>query len=359
MKPGRDYVGVGVGAMVFDEQGRVFLARRGSRASNERGTWEFPGGKVAFGEKLGEAVTREFVEEYGMAIEITELLGVNDHILVDEGEHWVSPTFLARHLHGEPQIMEPEKCSACGWFSLDDLPQPLSLVTQDDLAMYRAKILKDKDHKAEHETTAQSTAQQQTRESAEQTAPLTEAQLQAVHVGQLTPLNGRIQFVEYDPAWPALFEREATRVRSILGARVLMLEHVGSTSVPGLAAKPRIDMLLIVANSADEAAYVADLEAAGYILQIREVDWYEHRLLKGPDTDINLHVFSQDCQEAARMLLFRDWLRSHPDERQLYERTKRELASREWKYVQNYADAKTAVVTEIMARALAGQQDKG
>src|SRR6185312_9971465 len=140
MKPGHDSVGVGVGAMVFDETGRVFLAQRGPNASNERGTWEFPGGKVSFGEKLAEAVTREFAEEYGMTIEITALLGVSDHILLAEHEHWVSPTFLARHVSGEPRIMEPEKCTAIGWFQLDALPEPLSLVTQDDLQMYRARV---------------------------------------------------------------------------------------------------------------------------------------------------------------------------------------------------------------------------
>lgn len=123
------------------------------------------------------------------------------------------------------------------------------------------------------------------------------------------------------------------------------------TSVPRLAAKPLIDILLIVPNSADETAYVPALEAAGYVLRIREPDWHEHRLFKGPDTNINLHVFSPDSPEIERMLLFRDWLRSHPTDRQLYERAKRELASREWKYVQNYADAKTEVVEEIIARA--------
>ena len=139
MKSGRDYIGIGVGAMVFDEAGRVFLAQRGPKASNERGTWEFPGGKVSFGEKLAEAVTREFVEEYGMTIEITELLGVNDHILLEEQEHWVSPTFLARHISGTPRILESEKCTAIGWFHLNELPEPLSLVTQDDVRMYREK----------------------------------------------------------------------------------------------------------------------------------------------------------------------------------------------------------------------------
>src|SRR6185437_16090252 len=151
------------------------------------------------------------------------------------------------------------------------------------------------------------------------------------------PLNGQIQLVDYDPAWPRLFEREAARVRATLGDRVLALEHVGSTSVPGLAAKPRIDMLLVVADSADEPAYVPALEAAGYVLRIREPDWYEHRMFNGPETDLNLHVLSQGCPEIGRMLLFRNWLRRHDDDRQLYERTKRELAQRDWKYTQNYA----------------------
>ncbi|MCE7986485.1 MAG: GrpB family protein [Caldilinea sp. CFX5] len=185
-------------------------------------------------------------------------------------------------------------------------------------------------------------------------SPMTEAQIQAAHVGAVKPLNGTITLVEYDPAWPQLFEREATRVCVALQERVLLLEHVGSTSVPGLAAKPKIDMLLVVANSADEAAYVPALEAASYVLHIREPDWYEHRLFKGPDTDINLHVFSLGCEEIDRMLLFRNWLRSHPADRELYERTKKELASQEWKYTQNYADAKSAVVQVILARAQGG-----
>lgn len=182
-------------------------------------------------------------------------------------------------------------------------------------------------------------------------APFTEEQIQAAHVGEAKPLTGLIQIVDYDPAWPGLFEREAERVRAALGDRVLQLEHVGSTSVPGLAAKPKIDMQLVVANSADESTYVPALEAAGYRLQIREPDWYEHRMFKGPDTDINLHVYSLGCPEIDRVLLFRNWLRRNPSDLQLYEHAKRELARREWKYMQNYADAKTAVVEEIIARA--------
>ena len=180
---------------------------------------------------------------------------------------------------------------------------------------------------------------------------LTEEQIRAATVGELTPLSGPIQIVDSDPAWPGLFAREASRIRRALGDRVLLLEHVGSTAVPGLAAKPRIDILLGVADPADEPAYVPALEAAGYVLRIREPDWEEHRVFKGPDMDVNLHVFSPGCPEIERMLLFRDRLRGNTSDRQLYERTKRELARKDWKYVQNYADAKNEVVDEILARA--------
>jgi GrpB-like predicted nucleotidyltransferase (UPF0157 family) len=178
-----------------------------------------------------------------------------------------------------------------------------------------------------------------------------EEELQAFTVGELQPLAGPIVLADYDPEWPVLFEREADRIRGILGERALQIEHVGSTSVPGLAAKPIIDTVLVVADSADEQAYVAPLEAAGYALRIREPDWHEHRVLKGPDTNVNLHVFSEASPEIDRMLAFRDRLRANDSDRVRYERSKRELAEREWKYVQDYADAKTAVVEEIIARA--------
>jgi GrpB-like predicted nucleotidyltransferase (UPF0157 family) len=131
------------------------------------------------------------------------------------------------------------------------------------------------------------------------------------------------------------------------------VEHAGSTSVPGLAAKPIIDIVLVVASSADEPAWLPDLERAGYELRIREPGWFEHRVLKGGGTNVNLHVFPAGCEEVARMLLFRDHLRRNAGDRALYERVKRELAGRPWKYVQEYADAKSAVVAEIMARAAA------
>jgi GrpB-like predicted nucleotidyltransferase (UPF0157 family) len=185
---------------------------------------------------------------------------------------------------------------------------------------------------------------------ADKFVPKTDEEILAVHVGG-PPLTGPVRVIDYDPEWPRLFQREAERVRAALGDRIVSLEHVGSTSVPGLAAKPRIDILLVVANSADELAYVPALAAVGYVLRIREPDWYEHRMFNGPDTAVNLHVFSPGCPEIERMLLFRDWLRDNTSDRQLYERTKRELARQNWKYTQNYADAKTAVVEEILARA--------
>ena len=136
MKAGKDYIGVGVGAIVLNDKGEVFLSQRGEKAKNERGTWEFPGGSVEFGEKLADAVAREFLEEYGMVIEVGELLAVDDHILLEEGQHWVSPTFLARHISGEPTIKEPGKCGAIGWFAIDNLPEPLSLITQYNVRDY-------------------------------------------------------------------------------------------------------------------------------------------------------------------------------------------------------------------------------
>ena len=160
-----------------------------------------------------------------------------------------------------------------------------------------------------------------------------------------------IELVDYDPAWPELFQLEAQKIRAALGERALGLEHAGSTSVPGLAAKPIIDIVLTVADSADEVAYVPALEAAGYELTIREPDWHEHRVLKGTDPQVNLHVFSDGCPEIDRMMAFRDRLRTNPADRDLYERTKRELAQRTWKYTQDYADAKSKVVEEILTRA--------
>jgi GrpB-like predicted nucleotidyltransferase (UPF0157 family) len=121
--------------------------------------------------------------------------------------------------------------------------------------------------------------------------------------------------------------------------------------VPGLSAKPTIDILLVVADSADEESYIPAMEAAGYVLRVREPDWNEHRMVVDRVANVQVHVVSEGCPEIDRWLLFRDRLRSDSADRALYERTKRELATRSWRYVQNYADAKSGVVEEIVARA--------
>jgi GrpB-like predicted nucleotidyltransferase (UPF0157 family) len=183
-------------------------------------------------------------------------------------------------------------------------------------------------------------------------APLTEEQILAANICAPQVLDSPIALSPYEPAWPQHYAALARDIRAALGAKVLTLEHVGSTSVPGLSAKPVIDIILAVADSGDEPSYVPALEALGYVLKIREPDWFNHRLLKTPDAGVNLHVFTQGCDEIARMLAFRDWLRTHDDDRVLYERTKQELAQRTWKYMQNYADAKSEVVNAILSRAL-------
>lgn len=168
-----------------------------------------------------------------------------------------------------------------------------------------------------------------------------------------TQHNATIHLAEPDPTWPEQYAEQAAKIRATLHARAVVVEHTGSTSVPGLPAKPVLDILLLVVDPTDEAAYVPDLERAGFVLHLREPGWHEHRLLRGTDPAVNLHVFAVGSPEAERMLLFRDRLRDHPDELDRYARAKRELAAREWAVVQDYADAKSEVVEAIIARARA------
>ena len=175
--------------------------------------------------------------------------------------------------------------------------------------------------------------------------------LAAVTIGTRQPLNSTIYLAPYDPAWPAKFGLLASRIRAALAEKVLLLEHVGSTAVPGLSAKPVIDMVLAVADTADESAYVPPLAVQGFALRIREPAWFAHRLFRSADIDSNLHVFSLGCEEIDRMMMFRDWLRTHEEDRREYEQVKRELAQRTWKHMQHYADAKSDVVQNILARA--------
>ena len=177
-----------------------------------------------------------------------------------------------------------------------------------------------------------------------------ETEILAASVAGSPPQYQEIVIAEYDPEWPRWFERAAQQIRGALGDKVLQLDHVGSTSVPGLPAKQLIDINLVVADTTDEDTYVPPLEAVGYELRVREPDWHQHRLLRGFDPPVNLHVFPKGCEEVERMLRFRDHLRTNDADRKLYERAKRELAAQEWKYVQNYADAKSTVVQDILSR---------
>jgi GrpB-like predicted nucleotidyltransferase (UPF0157 family) len=158
-----------------------------------------------------------------------------------------------------------------------------------------------------------------------------------------------IKLLDYDPEWPKKFESHAKRIAGALGRASLRIEHIGSTSVPGLAAKPIIDILVVVQDSADESAYLTQLEAAGYILRVREPEWHEHRMFRTPEQDVHVHIYSSGCPEIERVLTFRDRLRLNRDDRTCYEQTKRALAMQEWADMNAYADAKTEVVESILA----------
>jgi GrpB-like predicted nucleotidyltransferase (UPF0157 family) len=164
------------------------------------------------------------------------------------------------------------------------------------------------------------------------------------------PAPGPVLIVAYDRAWSQRFAQFAAGVRGALGDRVLALDHVGSTSVPGLAAKDVIDIDLTVADPRDEQAYVPALEAVGWVLTIREPSWHEHRCLTrvdGPPS--NLHVFGPDCPEVVRHRMFRDWLSSHPDDRDRYEAAKRAAAPGGGD-VSDYNGRKQDVIREIYDR---------
>lgn len=160
--------------------------------------------------------------------------------------------------------------------------------------------------------------------------------------------------VDPDPTWPEQAGRLVETVRAALGDVVVRLDHVGSTSVPGLAAKPILDLVLSVRDPGDEDAYVPALEAQGFVLTVREPWWHEHRLLRHHAPRTNLHVHPAGSVEPERMVLFRDWLRSHDDDRDLYAAAKRAAsadAAAAGEHVMQYNARKQDVVREIYARA--------
>src|ERR1700722_10683654 len=161
-----------------------------------------------------------------------------------------------------------------------------------------------------------------------------------------------IVIVDYDTRWPEKFQKHAEILSRALGSKALAIEHVGSTSTPELAAKPIIDIDVLVEDSSDESTYLPTLVQAGYVLRVREPDWHEHRMFRTPELDVHVHIFSQGCVEFMRHLAFRDRLRSCTEDRLLYESVKRKLAREYWSDMNAYARAKTEVVEQILARAL-------
>lgn len=164
-------------------------------------------------------------------------------------------------------------------------------------------------------------------------------------------LDGPVHLADPDPAWAIAGAEQVALVAAALGGLGLLVEHVGSTSVPGLPAKPILDLVVEVADPRDEDAYVPALAEAGYRLVHREPGWHDHRLLKRPEPSVNLHVFGRGSPETRRMVVFRDTLRADPAERDRYAAAKQELAARTWAHVQDYADAKSDVVEGILRRA--------
>lgn len=140
MQKGIDYIGVGVGALIFNDEGKFLMTRRGPKAKNERGKWEIPGGGVEFGETFKEAIKREVNEELGVEISVGEMHSLCDHIIPDEHQHWIAPTYRCTISSGTPKILEPEKCSEIGWFTIEEaLKVPLSIVTAHDIEILQRK----------------------------------------------------------------------------------------------------------------------------------------------------------------------------------------------------------------------------
>ncbi len=157
----------------------------------------------------------------------------------------------------------------------------------------------------------------------------------------------KVEIVPYDPSWPERFDEECARILAALGPVALRLEHVGSTAVPELAAKPIVDVMVTVRDPDDESAYRSPLERAGYHLRVRESG---HRMFRTPAKDVHVHIWMAGGEDEDRHVLFRDWLRANPADRQEYERLKRELAGR-WRDVNYYARAKGPFITRIVEAA--------
>lgn len=161
-----------------------------------------------------------------------------------------------------------------------------------------------------------------------------------------------IILADYDPEWPSKYAQHARVITESLCETLLRIEHIGSTSVPGLAAKPIIDILAVVPNSADESTYIPQLKTVGYSLRVREPNFFEHRMLRTTARDVHLHVYSSNAPEIQRNLTFRDRLRSNAEDQKRYQAVKQQLATRSWTDMNAYAQAKTEIIESILAAAM-------
>ncbi len=162
------------------------------------------------------------------------------------------------------------------------------------------------------------------------------------------PEKRPVVIVEYRSEWATRFARERNRIAAALGPAAIRIDHIGSTAVPGLAAKPIVDIDVSVPDVDQEAIYLSALERAGYRLRVREAG---HRMLRTPDLGVHVHVCTAGSEWECRHLLFRDWLRQSAEDRALYEATKRRLAAREWPTHNDYAAAKSTVIDQILERS--------
>ncbi|WP_137291822.1 GrpB family protein [Nocardioides dongxiaopingii] len=162
-----------------------------------------------------------------------------------------------------------------------------------------------------------------------------------------------VEVVPPDPAWSQWYDAVCSRVVAALGEQVVSIAHVGSTSVPGLPAKPVVDVDLLVPDPADEEAWLPQLEAAGFELRVREPEWEEHRCLRGTDPACNLHVFAPDSRESRRHRMFGAWLRTHPADRELYASVKQEVARRGFTDAMLYNNEKAWVIYDLYEKIFA------
>ena len=161
-----------------------------------------------------------------------------------------------------------------------------------------------------------------------------------------------IEIISYDDSWPIKYAEHENIIKETLSNIIVSIEHIGSTSVPRLSAKPIIDILLVVKDSSNEDEYLNKMESAGYQLRVREPDFHEHRMFRTVDRDVHIHVSSSGSTEIERYIVFRNRLRKNEFERDNYEKLKLKLAKNQWENMNEYAEAKTEIIERIIASAI-------